>query len=105
MARFHLTGTDTDEPTTVEVTMPETGSRDGATIVAWLKRPGDLVRTGESLCKVLWDDGAAEVESPADGVMRLVATAEGALARTGSTLAVVDLEGQPGRHGLRHLFR
>jgi 2-oxoglutarate dehydrogenase E2 component (dihydrolipoamide succinyltransferase) len=103
MARFQITGG--DEATTVEVTMPETGSRDGATVVTWLKRPGDVVNPGESLCKVLWTDGAAEIESPAAGVMRLIATEQGGHARTGATLAVIDLEGHPSRGGLRHLFR
>ena len=60
---------------------------------------------GESLCKVLWTDGAAEIESPAAGVMRLIATEQGGHARTGATLAVIDLEGHPSRGGLRHLFR
>lgn len=85
--------------------MPETGSSEAATVVAWLKRPAEAVRSGEPICRVQWAAGAAEIESPATGVVRLITAAAGDLIRTGATLAVLDLERQEGRHSIRHLFR
>jgi hypothetical protein len=40
---------------TVEVTMPETGSPNGARVIAWRRRPGELVDGNEPLCVVAWD--------------------------------------------------
>ena len=82
---------------TVEVTMPPTGSELETTVTAWLKHPGDRVSEGEALCLVGWGDAAAEIASPAGGVMRMVTVAAGDRVTIGATLAVVDVRVGPGR--------
>ncbi len=87
--------TDGQQAGTIEVTMPETGSADGAAVVAWLKQPGRRVEAGEPICLVAWDDVTAEVTSPATGVLRMLALAAGHRAATGTSLAVIDVGVQP----------
>ncbi len=76
---------------TVEVTMPETGSPGGASVVAWLKQPGEQVEAEEPICLVAWDDITAEVASPTAGVLRMLALGQGNRAETGTSLAVIDI--------------
>jgi pyruvate/2-oxoglutarate dehydrogenase complex dihydrolipoamide acyltransferase (E2) component len=83
--------TDEQAPGTVEVTMPETGSPEGAAVVAWLKQPGEQVEAEEPICLVAWDEVTAQVTSPAAGVMRMLALAPGHRAHTGGSLAIIDL--------------
>jgi len=71
--------------------MPETGSGHGATVVAWLKHPGERVEAEEPICLVAWDEFSAEVTSPAAGVLRMLAVAPGEAAATGASLAVIDV--------------
>jgi 2-oxoglutarate dehydrogenase E2 component (dihydrolipoamide succinyltransferase) len=71
--------------------MPETGSPDGASVLAWLKQPGDQVEAEEPICLVTWDDVTAEVASPATGVMRMLALAPGNRALSGGSLAIIDV--------------
>ena len=75
---------------TVEVTMPAPGSEAHVTLTAWLKRPGDMVSEQEAICLVDWGEGAAEVGSPAAGVLRMVTVAAGQSVAVGATLAVID---------------
>ncbi len=82
---------DEQDPGTVEVTMPETGSSEGASVLAWLKQPGEQVKAEEPICLVAWDDVTAEVTSPAAGVMRMLALAPGNRAETGGSLAIIDV--------------
>jgi pyruvate/2-oxoglutarate dehydrogenase complex dihydrolipoamide acyltransferase (E2) component len=76
---------------TVEVTMPSTGSDAQVKVTAWLKHPGDKVAEHEAICIVGWGDHAAEVASPAPGVLRMVTLAAGDRVGVGGTLAVVDV--------------
>jgi len=89
------TDTENSDAATVEVTMPETGCPDGASVLNWLKQPGDEVELGEPLCLVAWDGNTAEVTSPAAGVMRMLALAAGSRARTGGSLAIIDVAAKP----------
>jgi pyruvate/2-oxoglutarate dehydrogenase complex dihydrolipoamide acyltransferase (E2) component len=82
--------TDGQEATTVEVTMPDTGSPDGARVIAWRRRPGEPVEADEPLCVVAWDGNTAEIDSPAAGVLRMLAVGAGHRAATGATLALID---------------
>ena len=84
---------------TVEMTMPAPGSETHVTLTAWLKRPGDVVADQEAIGLVDWGEGAAEVGSPAGGVLRMVTVAAGQSVTVGATLAVIDiaLTPTPGR--------
>ena len=82
---------------TIEVTMPPTGSETQVTVTGWIKHPGDRVAEHEPICLVDWGDDTAEVASPATGVMRMVTVAAGEQVTVGATLAVIDLGvGPPG---------
>ncbi len=55
---------------TIEVRMPDFGGdTKEATIVAWHKRQGDSVASGDLLVEVMTDKVNLEVESPATGVV------------------------------------
>ena len=84
---------------TVEVTMPAPEGATHVEVTAWLKRPGDVVADQEAICLVDWGEGAAEVGSPAGGVLRMVTAAAGQSVVVGATLAVIDvaLAPTPGR--------
>jgi pyruvate dehydrogenase E2 component (dihydrolipoamide acetyltransferase) len=78
-----------DAPT-VDVTMPETGSEAGTTVVAWLVEPGQQVELDEPICLVSWDGTTAEVGSPATGVLRVLSVGAGMTVPTGTSLALID---------------
>lgn len=78
-----------DAPT-VDVTMPETGSEAGTTLVAWLVEPGQQVELDEPICLVSWDGTTAEVGSPATGVLRMLSVGAGVTVPTGTSLALID---------------
>jgi pyruvate/2-oxoglutarate dehydrogenase complex dihydrolipoamide acyltransferase (E2) component len=82
--------TDERDAATVEVTMPESGSPAGALVIAWRRRPGEPVEADEPLCVVAWDGNTAEIDSPASGVLRMLAVGAGNRAATGETLALID---------------
>lgn len=83
--------TTTEDATSVEVTMPETGSPTGARVVRWLCRPGERVEAGDPLCVVAWDGNTAEMDSPASGVLRMVCFGPGHRVATGIAMARIDL--------------
>jgi pyruvate dehydrogenase E2 component (dihydrolipoamide acetyltransferase) len=74
----------------MDVTMPETGSPEGAAVTAWLRLPGDPVEAGEGLCLVAWDGNVAELESPEGGVLRMLAVEVGRTVPAGTTLARIE---------------
>jgi pyruvate dehydrogenase E2 component (dihydrolipoamide acetyltransferase) len=78
-----------DAPT-VDVTMPETGSEAGTTLVAWLVEPGQQVELDEPICLVSWDGTTAEIGSPATGVLRMLSVGAGVTVPTGTSLALID---------------
>jgi pyruvate dehydrogenase E2 component (dihydrolipoamide acetyltransferase) len=79
-----------EDPPTVDVTMPETGSEAGTRLVAWLVEPGQRVELDEPICLVSWDGMTAEVGSPATGVLRMRSVAAGVTVPTGTSLARID---------------
>ncbi len=76
---------------TIDVTMPETGADGGATVVAWLKEPGQPVELDEPICLVSWNGTTAEIGSPANGVLRMLAVGGGMTVPTGTSLALIDI--------------
>jgi pyruvate dehydrogenase E2 component (dihydrolipoamide acetyltransferase) len=79
-----------DDAPTVEVTMPETGSESGTTLVGWLVEPGQPVDIDEPICLVSWNGTTAEVGSPATGVLRMLSVGAGVTVPTGTSLALID---------------
>lgn len=56
-----------------EIILPALGqSVEEASIVTWLKKEGDNVKTGEPICTIQTDKAEIECESTADGVLRKI---------------------------------
>jgi 2-oxoisovalerate dehydrogenase E2 component (dihydrolipoyl transacylase) len=77
------------------MTLPETGADGGATVVAWLKEPGQPVELDEPICLVSWNGTTAEIGSPANGVLRMLAVGGGMTVPTGTSLALIDIRLAP----------
>jgi 2-oxoglutarate dehydrogenase E2 component (dihydrolipoamide succinyltransferase) len=75
----------------VEVLMPKMGeSIVEATILNWLKKPGDKVELEESLLEVATDKVDTEIPSTHSGVLKEILAKEGELIKVGSAIAVID---------------
>ena len=69
---------------------------DEGKLVAWRKREGDRVSSGEVLFEVETDKATMEVESPASGILRKILISEGSTVPVASTIAVItDLADEP----------
>jgi pyruvate dehydrogenase E2 component (dihydrolipoamide acetyltransferase) len=64
------------------------------TVVAWLKRPGDLVKKGEVVLRVETDKAEMDVESDHAGCLLRIVVEEGSLVPCGTTLALVGEKGE-----------
>jgi pyruvate/2-oxoglutarate dehydrogenase complex dihydrolipoamide acyltransferase (E2) component len=64
-----------------------------ATVVRWLKAPGDTVAAGEPVCVIETDKVEAEVEAEVAGTLIQIEVAEGAPAAVGQSLAVIETAG------------
>ncbi len=58
-------------------------------LVAWKKREGDAVKTGETLAEVETDKAVMELVAREDGVLRKVVLAEGSTVPVGALVAIV----------------
>lgn len=76
---------------TIEVKMPDFGGdAHEATIVAWHKRPGDRVASGELLVEVMTDKVNVELEAPAAGIVTEILHAADEVVATGAVIARID---------------
>jgi pyruvate dehydrogenase E2 component (dihydrolipoamide acetyltransferase) len=76
------------------VIMPKTGmAMEEGTIVRWMKKPGDPVRTGEPIAEIETDKSTMELEAEADGVILAI------LHRDGETVAVSKVIAWIGKPG------
>ncbi|MBM4424602.1 MAG: 2-oxo acid dehydrogenase subunit E2 [Chloroflexi bacterium] len=79
----------------VEVLIPNAGQTSGeATILRWLKKPGDAVKVGEALLEIETDKAAMEVEAAAAGVLQSVRYEAGAVVPVLTTVAVIATAGE-----------
>ena len=60
------------------------------TVSRWLKRRGDQVARGEPLVEVETDKVNSELESPYEGLLTEILTAEGATVPVGEVIARID---------------
>ena len=75
----------------VDIAIPEVGEGvTEATIVAWLKAPGDGVRAGEIILEIMTDKVNVEVESPASGVLSEILFAADEELRVGTVIGRID---------------
>jgi acetoin:2,6-dichlorophenolindophenol oxidoreductase subunit beta len=80
--------TSTTDTRLVDVGMPKlSGSMEEATILSWLKRPGDDVARGEPLVEVETDKATMVYEAELDGVLEEIVVDDGATAELGAVIA------------------
>lgn len=77
----------------VELVMPKMGeSITEATILHWLKKPGDKIEQDESLLEVATDKVDTEVPSSHAGILKEVLSKEGEVVKVGKTIAIITTE-------------
>jgi len=77
-----------------ELTMPKlSDSMEEATILRWLKAPGESFAKGEPLVEVETDKATIVYEAETDGVLASVLVAEGGTAQLGEPIATVAADG------------
>ena len=75
----------------VEMVMPKMGeSIIEATILKWLKKPGDLIKKDESILEVATDKVDTEVPSMVSGVLSQILFKEGDIVAIGKTIALIE---------------
>jgi 2-oxoglutarate dehydrogenase E2 component (dihydrolipoamide succinyltransferase) len=75
----------------IEVKVPQLPeSVADATLVAWHKKPGETVRREENLVDLETDKVVLEVPAPADGVLKQIVAADGAVVTSGQVLALLE---------------
>ncbi len=72
-------------------------SMEEATIVAWLKQPGEAFLRGEPLVEVETDKATVVYEAEADGLLAEILVSEGGTAALGEPIARLDGEGDDAR--------
>jgi 2-oxoglutarate dehydrogenase E2 component (dihydrolipoamide succinyltransferase) len=75
----------------IEVKVPQLPeSVADATLIAWHKKAGEPVRRDENLVDLETDKVVLEVPAPADGVLKQIIAADGAVVTSGQVLAVLE---------------
>jgi 2-oxoglutarate dehydrogenase E2 component (dihydrolipoamide succinyltransferase) len=78
----------------VELVMPKMGeSIMEATILHWLKKPGDKIEQDESVLEVATDKVDTEVPSTHAGVLKEVLAKEGEVVKVGKPIAIISTDG------------
>src|SRR5688500_3127002 len=79
----------------VELIMPKMGeSIMEATILTWLKKPGDKIEQDESVLEVATDKVDTEVPSTHAGVLKEILAKEGEVVKVGKPIAVITTESE-----------
>jgi len=77
----------------VELIMPKMGeSIMEATILRWLKKPGDTIEPDESVLEVATDKVDTEVPTTHGGVLKEILAKEGEVVKVGRAIAVISTE-------------
>jgi len=75
----------------VEVTIPKLGlTMQEATVVRWLKKPGDAVKSGEPLLEIETEKITCEVESPPDGTLSEIVVGDGTVAAVAAVIGLIE---------------
>ena len=78
----------------VDIGMPRlSDSMEEATILSWLKRPGDAVARGEPLVEVETDKATMVYEAETDGVLEEIVVDDGSTAELGAVIARIRVGG------------
>jgi len=80
---------------TVELIMPKMGeSIMEATILTWMKKPGDKIEQDESVLEVATDKVDTEVPSTHAGILQEILAKEGQVVKVGSAIAIISTGGE-----------
>ncbi|MBX3723410.1 MAG: 2-oxoglutarate dehydrogenase complex dihydrolipoyllysine-residue succinyltransferase [Turneriella sp.] len=80
----------------IEVKIPAMGeSISEGTISRWFKKEGEAIKADEALFEIETDKVTQEIYAPAGGVVKKLAKAQGANAKVGEVVAVIDSSGTP----------
>ena len=78
----------------VELIMPKMGeSIMEATILSWLKKPGDKIEQDESVLEVATDKVDTEVPSTHGGILKEILAKQGEVVKVGTAIAIISTEG------------
>ena len=78
----------------VELIMPKMGeSIMEATILSWLKKPGDKIEQDESVLEVATDKVDTEVPSTHGGILKEILAKQGEIVKVGKAIAIISTEG------------
>jgi 2-oxoglutarate dehydrogenase E2 component (dihydrolipoamide succinyltransferase) len=78
----------------VELIMPKMGeSIMEATILSWLKKPGDKIEQDESVLEVATDKVDTEVPSTYGGILKEILAKQGEVVKVGKAIAIISTEG------------
>lgn len=79
---------------TYNLQMPRMGeSVSEATIVKWLKQPGDYIEEDESILEVATDKVDSDVPSPVSGTLSEQLFSENSIAQVGDVIAIIEADG------------
>ncbi len=78
-----------------EIVIPQLGLMEAATIVEWLKAPGERVVAGEAVLVVETDKANAEVEAPATGILEIAVAAGSEPVPVETVLGYVETDDVP----------
>src|SRR6185369_14110384 len=67
-----------------------------ATILRWLKKPGDMVALDETILEIATDKVDSEIPSPVAGKLEKILFAENAVVPVGQTIAIIATEAKAG---------
>lgn len=82
----------------VELLMPKMGeSIMEATILSWLKKPGDKIEQDESVLEVATDKVDTEVPSTYAGTLTEILAKVGDVVKVGAPIAIITTEGEPAK--------
>jgi acetoin:2,6-dichlorophenolindophenol oxidoreductase subunit beta len=80
----------------VDVAMPRlSDSMEEATVLRWLKQPGEQVRKGEPLVEVETDKATVVYEAEVEGVLSEISVGENETAELGAVIARLAVDGAP----------
>ena len=79
-----------------ELLLPKMGeSVAEATIIKWLKQPGDVIRIDDEVVEIATDKVDSEVPSPVSGKLVQHLSKENDVVRVGDAIAIIEIEGGP----------
>ncbi len=78
----------------IEIGMPRlSDSMEEATVLKWLRRPGEAVKRGEPLVEVETDKATVVYDAESDGILEEIVVDEGGSAQLGAPIARLRVEG------------